>query len=75
VVRCRLSEGGTRRIEIEHVQSGGRVRVASILAAAAWIDARWSDTPPAAARPPGGSGGPAGRGAPAGGEPGGEGEE
>jgi hypothetical protein len=43
VVRCRRLRDGARRVEVEHVQSGQRVRVQSVAAAPAWIDARWNE--------------------------------
>ena len=48
VVRCWRLEAAARRIEIEHVQSGARTRVASVADALAWMEAR-------AGRPAGGA--------------------
>jgi hypothetical protein len=44
--------GGARRITVEHVQSGERVTVASIDAAASWLTAQADDAPPPADDPP-----------------------
>jgi hypothetical protein len=42
LVRCWSHRDGGRRIEIQHFQSETRTRVRSLLAAMAWVDARWS---------------------------------
>jgi hypothetical protein len=40
LVRCWWLPDGRQRVEIEHVQSGERARVASLAAAAEWIGAQ-----------------------------------
>ena len=40
LIRCWHLDGGAQRITIEHVQSGERIAVASLDAAARWIGAR-----------------------------------
>ena len=39
VLRC-WRVGGERRVEVEHLQSGGRTRVATLAAATDWIGTR-----------------------------------
>jgi hypothetical protein len=48
LVRCWHLADDAQRLEIEHIQSGARVRVATVAAAVAWMSARESDE----ARPP-----------------------
>jgi hypothetical protein len=43
LVRCWRLDADERRIEIEHVQSGGRTRVATLAAALDWIAAASED--------------------------------
>jgi hypothetical protein len=38
LLRCWRLGDGRRRIELEHIQSGARARVASLEAACAWIE-------------------------------------
>jgi hypothetical protein len=67
LIRCWRLSGDERRIAIEHIQSGGRTRVASLAAAVDWISAHWDaavDSLPPADRP-GPAGMPAGAEAPA----------
>jgi hypothetical protein len=45
LVRYRLQSGATERIEVEHIQSGERVLLLSIAAAANWINTRATGTP------------------------------
>ena len=53
LVRCWHLADDEQRLEIEHIQSGARVRVATIAAAVAWMSARDGDE----ARPPEPAGG------------------
>jgi hypothetical protein len=39
VVRCWHLANNEHRIDVEHLQSGARIRVATLEAAAAWMDA------------------------------------
>jgi hypothetical protein len=57
VVRHWRRDDGTVRVEIEHVQTGARARLASLAEALAWIDAGPPITPawPAASPAPSGS--------------------
>jgi hypothetical protein len=43
LVRCWRLDSGERRIDIEHIASGARVRVTSIAAALKWIGGRVGD--------------------------------
>jgi hypothetical protein len=55
VLRHWRRDDGTERVEIEHVQSGARARLASLAEALAWIDAGMTPVPapdPARAGPP-----------------------
>jgi hypothetical protein len=55
LVRCWRLDADERRIEIEHLQSGGRMRVATLAAALDWIagccEDRVADRLPEPARP------------------------
>jgi hypothetical protein len=42
VLRC-WRRDGERRVEVEHLQSGGRIRAATLAAAVGWIGARCGD--------------------------------
>jgi hypothetical protein len=39
MLRCWRLPGGGERVDIEHMQSGGRTRVTSLAAAVTWIEA------------------------------------
>ncbi|MDP9375030.1 MAG: hypothetical protein M3Q65_21795 [Chloroflexota bacterium] len=43
LLRCWQLEGGAQRVEITHIQSGERARLASLAAALAWLAAHQSD--------------------------------
>ena len=43
LIRCWWLRGGERRIEMHHIQSGGRVRAASLIEGMAWMDAHCGD--------------------------------
>ncbi len=43
LIRCWRLESGERRIEIEHIPTGGRTRVTSVEAALQWISAQLGD--------------------------------
>lgn len=43
LVRCWRLDSGERRIDIEHIASGARVRVTSIASALKWIGGRVGD--------------------------------
>jgi len=45
LVRCWRVGGDERRIEVQHIQCGCRTRVASLVAAADWIDTHCGDSP------------------------------
>lgn len=51
VLRCWWLARGATRVEVEHVQSGERVRVDSLAAALAWLEERVAA--PEARAPPG----------------------
>jgi hypothetical protein len=53
VLRHWRRDDGSERVEVEHVQSGARARLASLAEALAWIDAGAAGAPgpPAADRP------------------------
>lgn len=48
LVRCWQLNGHERRIRIEHVQTGARVRVSSVVEAIEWISARSGGVEPLA---------------------------
>ena len=64
LLRCRRRADGAWRVVVEHVQSGERVRLASLAATIAWLGARidevapglaeGDDTPEADIEPPAG---------------------
>ena len=43
VIRCWPLRGGERRIEMHHIQSGGRVGAASLIEGMEWMDAHCGD--------------------------------
>jgi hypothetical protein len=53
VLRHWRRDDGTERVEVEHIQSGARARLASLAEALAWIDAGGAGerASPVAARP------------------------
>ena len=57
VVRYWWLAPGAVRVEVEHVQSGERVRVGSLAAALAWLEGQMA--PPETSAPPGQPGGAA----------------
>ena len=44
VLRCWRLGGDERRVEVEHLQSGGRTRVTALAAAVEWISTRCGDS-------------------------------
>jgi hypothetical protein len=44
VLRCWRLSGEERRVEVEHLQSGGRTRVTALAAAVEWISTQCGDS-------------------------------